>query len=163
MMGDLSEHFSLSELTVHPSTPQLDNTPDRLTFQRLSKLANYILERARADVGVPIKVTSAYRSPAVNTAIGGSGTSSHVWGCAADCVPSGMDILMAYKMLRDDVGLEYDQIIYEQKGTREDHVVWIHLGMVSPDHPTARRQALIYGPLTQGHYLPFSEGLVSFT
>jgi hypothetical protein len=70
---------------------------------------------------------------------------------------------MAYKMLRDDVGLDYDQIIYEQKGTRESHVVWIHIGMVSPDHPVARRQALIYGPLTQGKYPPFNEALVSFT
>ena len=114
-------------------------------------------------LAVPIKITSGYRSNAVNTAIGGSGTSAHSYGCAADCIPIGINILDAYKMLKDDPGLDYDQIIYEQKGTREGHTVWIHIGMASPLHPKPRRQALIYGPLTNGHYPPFDEKLVSFT
>ena len=162
-MGDLSEHFSLAELTVHPSTPDLDNSPDQDSRQRLAKLASYILERARTTLGTPINVTSAYRSPAVNAAIGGSETSSHQYGCAADCVPVGINILVAYKALMDDAGLIYDQLIYEQKGTREGHTHWIHIGMEAPLHPVARRQALIYGPLTHGKYLPFNEALVSFT
>jgi zinc D-Ala-D-Ala carboxypeptidase len=162
-VGDLSEHFSMAELTVHPSTPELDNTPDPESAKRLSKLANYILERERSKLGVPIKINSAFRSMEVNQKIGGALLSSHMFGCAADTVPIGMDILTAYQVLMHDAGLLYDQLIYEQKGSRDGHTVWIHIGMESPQHPVPRRQALIYGPLTSGQYPPFDTKYVSFT
>ena len=159
-MTFVSPHFTLEELIVHPSTPQFDNTPDVEIRQSLTKLANYLLERTRTTLGVPIKITSGYRSPDVNHFVGGSATSSHLYGCAADTTPIGVDLTTAYKVLQDDPGLDYDQLIYEMKGTREGYTSWIHVGMVSPIHTTARREALIYTPLTHGQYLPFNTSLI---
>ena len=76
-----ADHFSLKELTF--TNTGLDNTPT--TNQRAVLCAlSHKLEYLRAIVGKPLRINSAFRSPAVNRAVGGSRTSFHLSGCAAD-------------------------------------------------------------------------------
>jgi hypothetical protein len=83
----LSPHFSLAELTASNTAARLgiDNTPPADALSRLGLLAE-LLERIRATLGVPVIVTSAYRSPALNRAVGGVTSSDHTQCQAADLV-----------------------------------------------------------------------------
>lgn len=83
----LSPHFALAELTRTGSG--LPNEPGPEHRARLAALCARVLEPARAALGVPIRVTSGFRSAAVNAAIGGSRSSQHMLGEAADFVPVG--------------------------------------------------------------------------
>ena len=116
-MGErLTEHFSLSELTV--TGTGLSNEPPREVVARLAGLARQVLEPLRAHTG-PLRVTSGYRSPAVNAAVGGSATSDHLSGQAADVVPLAVTQAYAWAELVDLIarGLPVDQaILYPDRG-----------------------------------------------
>lgn len=86
----LSPHFTLAELTASTRAQQLglDNTPPPELLPRLVLLAE-MLERVRATVGTPIIITSGYRSPPVNRAVGGVTSSDHTQGHAADIIAPG--------------------------------------------------------------------------
>lgn len=79
-----SEHFTLGELTT--TSQPLPNVPGPLELFNLGRLARDVLEPLRSEFG-PLRVTSGYRSPMVNAAVGGSATSAHLTGLAADLVP----------------------------------------------------------------------------
>lgn len=82
----LSANFYLSEMTVSDTAARLgiDNTPGQHELQNLFKLAA-LLEQVRKALGnKPILVTSGYRGIELNRRIGGSTTSEHVLGLAAD-------------------------------------------------------------------------------
>jgi hypothetical protein len=85
---NLSPHFTLAELT-HSKLAQargIVNTPPQEIVQRLTHTA-HMLERIRAALGhVPITITSGYRCPALNTAVGSRTSSDHTQGHAADFV-----------------------------------------------------------------------------
>lgn len=83
----LSPHFSLEELVASATADRLhlDNTPEPELLPRLILLAE-MLERIRSTLNVPIMVTSGYRAPAVNIAVGGATSSDHTQGHAADFV-----------------------------------------------------------------------------
>lgn len=82
----LSEHFTLEELIASDTAKAkgIDNTPTEAVIANLSVLVVNVLEPLRVAMNRPIVVTSAYRSPKLNTAVGGSSTSHHLTGCAAD-------------------------------------------------------------------------------
>ena len=121
----LTEHFSLDELTVSEVAVRkgLDNTPDADSLENLKILAGY-LERIRELVGVPLHINSAFRAPKVNQAVGGSPTSSHCMGEAADITAPqfGTPQEIAKAIMASDI--PYDQLIYE--GT------WLHFGIREP-------------------------------
>lgn len=85
----LSPHFTLAELTT--TSTGLPNRPGDAALGRLRRLCTELLEPVRSIVGVPLRVNSGYRSAAVNARIGGSRTSAHLTGSAADVVPIGLD------------------------------------------------------------------------
>jgi putative chitinase len=60
-----------------------------------------------------IEITSGYRNPEVNKAVGGVPNSAHAIGHAADFQVHGLDDLAAAKVIRDS-GLKFDQLIYEE-------------------------------------------------
>lgn len=131
---NLSNHFTLEELTVtdHRS---LDNTPDPAAQANLQRLAVFLeLVKDRLG-GRPIMVNSAFRSKAVNDAVGSKDTSQHRLGCAADVRVPGMtpDAVVRAVMAS---GLAYDQLIREFDA-------WTHISI--PNLPTAapRKSALI--------------------
>jgi len=118
----LSDHFSLAELCVSANAARLglDNTPPPDIEARLRTVAAQ-LERVRALLGGnPIKVTSGYRSAAVNRAAGGAKASAHLEGWAVDfqCPGFGSPLQIAEKLAVST--LTFDQLIHE-------HGVWVHI------------------------------------
>tara|TARA_R110000822_G_scaffold42820_9_gene116106 strand:+ start:330 stop:758 length:429 start_codon:yes stop_codon:yes gene_type:complete len=131
---NLSEHFTLAELT-HTDHRSLDNTPNEGEIENLRRLA-VLLELVKTQLGGrPVLINSAYRSAAVNAAVGSSDRSQHRLGCAADIRVPGMtpnDVVRAVMAS----GLAYDQIIREFDA-------WTHISI--PSFPTLppRKMALI--------------------
>lgn len=80
-MTQLSKNFSLAELTV--TSQSGPNIPTGYKLENLRKLAQH-LQMMRDDLGVPLKINSAYRSPTINKAVGGASRSRHLEGDAAD-------------------------------------------------------------------------------
>jgi zinc D-Ala-D-Ala carboxypeptidase len=83
--GHLGEGFQLSEFVRSSAAARLglDNTPPMAAVGRLAALVEHVLVPLRRAVG-PIRITSGYRAPAVNRAVGGSLTSQHCTGEAVD-------------------------------------------------------------------------------
>lgn len=128
---NLSPHFTLAELTHSETAVRkgLDNTPPALVVENLRRLA-LGLEQVREVLACPVIVTSGYRSPAVNRAIGGSSMSAHCDGHAADIIaPAHGTPLQVARTLRDS-RLAFDQIIHEGG--------WVHISFA----PAMRRQVL---------------------
>ena len=137
-MGDLTTHFSLSEFVVSQTAERLgiDNTPPEIVVERLTTLCETILEPARAALG-PIRISSGYRCDALNKRIGGSSTSAHVLGYAADVVPLEASKKALAQWVHANVG--FDQIILEfGVKSMDGEPAWIHL---SAD-PRKRHQVL---------------------
>ena len=84
---NLTQHFTLAELTASNKARELgiDNTPRPELVPRLVMVAE-MLERIRTTLNCPVVVTSGYRCEALNLAVGGSSTSDHPRGHAADIV-----------------------------------------------------------------------------
>lgn len=126
-MTRLSEHFTLRELVASDTARAngIDNRPDDQALIYLARLA-MVLETIRADLGRPVVVTSGYRSAALNAAVGGSRTSAHLDGRAADIVVPlfGTPAAVAQRVVRMGF-VAFDQLILERFGRRE----WVHLGM----------------------------------
>ena len=101
----LGEFFTLDELT-HTSTG-LPNVPTGQSLANLQGLVESVLDPLRAQVG-PLLVTSGYRSQAVNAAVGGSSSSQHLKGQAADVVPMSASADEVLAVLRT---LPVDQVI----------------------------------------------------
>lgn len=110
----LSAHFSLEEFTISSKALSMGvkNTPTPPHLENLKRLAER-MEAVRALFNRPIEITSAYRNPQVNAAVGGVPTSAHALGHAADFHVDGMTDLEASKRIRDS-GLKFDQLIYEK-------------------------------------------------
>jgi len=142
----LSPHFTLGEM-IHTSHRTIDNTPTLEVVDRLAVLCEEFLEKVRQHWG-PLWVNSGYRCLELNTAIGGSPTSAHMHGCAADFVPMygwGTSDIAEWIMKST---LPYDQVIDEYSTTGN----WIHLGMARPGKEP-RRQALT---MRHGEYRQFT-------
>lgn len=113
MTVQLTPNFTLAEM-VRSSTALrrgIDNTPPASIVKALERLCRNVLEPVRAHYRAPVIVTSGYRSPALNSAIGGSGTSQHSQGEAADFTVKGVHNIEVCRWIA--ANLEYDQLIYE--------------------------------------------------
>ena len=110
----LTEHFLLEEFTLSSTALALriENKPEPEHLQNLRNLANQ-MELVRALFEKPIEITSGYRNPKVNAAVGGVPTSAHALGHAADFHVHGLTDLEAAKQIRDS-GLKFDQLILEK-------------------------------------------------
>lgn len=130
MATQLTEHFSLEELTHSDTAVKkgIDNTPSDEIISHLKELAEKILEPLRVAWGSGIKINSGYRGPALNKAIGGSNTSAHSIGYAADLYPSNGKIAefksFVMKWLKNN-NIAFDQYINEFSGTSQ----WVHIGL----------------------------------
>lgn len=120
----LSPHFRLSEM-LNSGTGRSKGIPNEPTPEieaNLERLCKEALEPIRAIVG-PLKINSGYRADAINKAVGGSITSAHSYGLAADLNP----VKGTWKELMDKViasGIKLDQIIFEH--------TWVHVGLLQP-------------------------------
>lgn len=119
----LTPHFSLHELT-HSDTAVargIDNTPTAAVLANLQRLAS-VLERVRAVLGVPIHISSGYRSPDLNRAVGGVANSVHMFGLAADITAPAFGTPLQVAQAIQAAGIEFDQLIHE-------YGRWVHIGL----------------------------------
>jgi putative chitinase len=131
---NLSEHFTLDELT-HTDHRELSNEPNESETENLKRLASFLEQVKTVLGGKPIMVNSAFRSKAVNDAVGSKDTSQHRIGCAADIRVPGMTPNEVVKAVIAS-GIGYDQIIREFDR-------WTHISVPNTKDMTPRRQALI--------------------
>ena len=134
----MTPHFTLAELT-HTDHRSLDNTPNDAERANLQRLAEFLELVKVALGGKPIMVNSAFRSKAVNDAVGSKDTSQHRVGCAADIRVPGMTPDQAVRALIA-TQLPFDQIIRE-------YDAWTHISIPNTAALLPRRQALIIDKL----------------
>lgn len=137
----LSENLTLSEAIKSQTAIRLgiDNSPKREHLKALRALAVNIFQPVRDHFGVPIAVTSGYRSEALNKAIGGSATSQHSKGEALDLdadVFGGTENQYIFHYIHQH--LEFDQLIWEF-GT-DENPAWVHVSFKADG--TNRMEAL---------------------
>ena len=131
---NLSPHFTLEEFSESQTAGRkgIDNDPPSLLFSSLSNTAEG-LEQVRTLLGDrPIRISSGYRSPALNKAVGGSASSQHVLGEAVDftCPAFGTPRQIVSAIVASKI--PYDQVIQEFDS-------WVHISFSTRN----RRQALI--------------------
>lgn len=157
----LSEHFKLSEFTKSATADKLGikNEPTDIEIGHLRLLCTYLLEPLRQAWGDGIKVTSGFRCEQLNSKAGGSKTSAHRLGYAADIVPANGKIKEFKQFVKEwikegivghhevtmsgvvfvDGGMPFDQCIDERNKQGSE---WLHIGLMNAQGEQ-RRQFLI--------------------
>lgn len=128
----LSKHLSLAEVTRSDSAKRngISNQPTAEHLENFKKLAVNIFEPIREHFGVPILISSGYRSKELNAAIGGSATSQHCQGEAIDIDMDGSGTISnadVFNYIKDE--LNFDQLIWEF-GT-DKNPDWVHVSYES--------------------------------
>lgn len=133
----LTDHFTLAEFVRSETADRkhIDNTPTPEVVSNLRALCRNILEPARVSFGAPIYITSGYRCPALNAAVGGKPTSQHLRGEAADLQVRGVKNLRKLYNIIKSHGV-FDQLLYE---TNKSGAKWLHVSYTSYGN---RRQAI---------------------
>ena len=125
----ISTHLNLAEVTRSDAAKRhgIDNTPTDEHLENFKVLAEKVFEPIRAHFGVPIHISSGYRSQALNKFIKGSLSSQHCKGEAIDIDMDGTSGGVTNKMVFDFIvaNLEWDQIIWEF-GT-DTNPDWVHV------------------------------------
>jgi zinc D-Ala-D-Ala carboxypeptidase len=141
MSDRISEHVSLKEgIRSHTATRlNINNIPCELDLINMKTIAQEVFEPLRKFVDGPIAINSFYRSPELNSAIGGSTSSQHCSGCAID-----IDDKYGYKTNAEMFkyiknNLDYDQLIWEFGDINNPD--WVHVSYISED--VNRRRCLI--------------------
>jgi len=133
-MTMLTKNFTLEELT-HTDHRELDNEPNESEKANLMRLAEFLEQIKELLDGKPIMVNSAFRSKAVNDAVGSKDSSQHRIGCAADIRVPGLTPDQVVKAVMAST-LPYDQVIREFDR-------WTHISVTNAPDMTPRKQALI--------------------
>lgn len=131
------KYFKLSEFinSVTAKRQQINNIPSFEVVDNLNRLADY-LDSIREKYGKPIFISSGYRCPLLNQAVGGVANSQHLKGLAADLICADMEKLLS--IIRETKG--FDQLITEHnKGSKS---YWIHVS-VAPVFGKPRNQVII--------------------
>jgi putative chitinase len=131
---NLSPNFTLEELT-HTDHREFSNEPNESETENLKRLAAFLEQVKTVLGGKPVMVNSAFRSKAVNDAVGSKDSSQHRIGCAADLRIPGMTPDEVVKAVIAS-GIGYDQIIREFDR-------WTHISVPNKATDNPRRQALI--------------------
>ena len=124
---NLSANFTLKELTKSDTATRLglDNTPDEATIENLKLLCQEVLQPIRDHFGKSVTVNSGFRSPESNAAVGGSKTSDHCLGRAADIEIDGISNPDLAHWIMDN--LDYTQLILEFYTQCQPNSGWVHV------------------------------------
>jgi hypothetical protein len=138
-MTQLTTNFSLHELTKSETALRMgfDNTPGEKETAALKLLAEKVLQPVRDHFGKGVKCNSGFRSPESNAAVGGSRTSDHCKGQAADIEIPGVANAELAQWIMDN--LEYTQLILEFYTPGIPDSGWVH---VSYDPDNLKKQEL---------------------
>jgi hypothetical protein len=127
-MTEISKNVTYAEAIKSQTATRLglENTPNEEQLENMKKVANECFQKAREHFGVPIAVTSFFRSPEVNRAIGGSTTSEHCQGKAMDIdadVFGGVSNSDLFHFFKDNC--EFNQLIWEYGN--DNNPDWVHI------------------------------------
>jgi hypothetical protein len=136
---NLTKNFTLSEMTKSETALRhgMDNTPDQTVISNMQALAVHVLQPVRDHYGRGVKVNSGFRSPDVNARVGGSRTSDHTRGMAADIEIPGVPNAELAEWIRGN--LPFTQLILEFYTRGVPDSGWVH---VSYDPANLKKQAL---------------------
>ena len=127
--ANLSEHFSLGEMTKSSSHPDVYNIPSHEAIANLKRVCGW-LEVLRKRYGGPIIINSGYRSPQLNRKIGGVKNSNHLTGCAVDIRVTGMEQLIRYAAIlldyADESHQDFDELLIEKN---RYGAIWLHFAV----------------------------------
>ena len=135
---NITENFTLEELTATSSG--VPNQPGQVEIEYLTQLAQNVLQPLRYQFGMPIRINSGYRSPMVNSTVGGSPTSQHCFGMAADLDSENNALL--FNIIRQL--LPIDQLIWEAGNDIQPD--WVHVSF----NPMGNRREVLR--MSNGHY-----------
>ena len=137
----LTKHFTLEEFTRSSTAKArgIDNTVPLQFIPSLRNLCETVLEPLREQVKEPVIISSGYRCPALNKAVGGKNTSQHMKGEACDIYMEDKTKLRKWFAILLDG--DFDQLIFERN--RRTDRCWIHVSC-KPDTSLNRHQ-VIYG------------------
>ena len=139
----LSNNFTLEELTRTSRTHLLNANREAALNSKditdnLKSLATKVLQPIRNYYGKPVRITSGYRSKALNVAVGGSTTSQHSYGEAADIQIEGISVDKLFEDLKSGKVVPLDnigQVIKEKVGGAE----WIHISIMTPRYSEVQK------------------------
>lgn len=122
------KYFTIKELTRSDTAIRkgIDNTAPKEAQENLTRLVDNVLDPLREAWGKPITVTSGFRCPELNRAVGGSATSDHLKGRAADITAGSRAQNKELFLLVQKLGLPFYQLIFE-KGTVKEGPDWVHV------------------------------------
>lgn len=129
----IMKYFSIGEMTRSDTARRLgiDNTPSDNIKNNLTLFIEKVLDPIREDWGSPIIVSSGYRCPELNKAVGGVKTSGHMYGFCADLQVKG-DLRKFSNFVIEwmkEHHMKFDQIIWEKCG----NVTWLHFCWIGKD------------------------------
>ena len=143
-MKKLSEHFTLEEMCR--TSVKASNVPNETQVKNLQRVCGWLEElrqewnKTYGEGNDPIIINSAFRSTAVNKAVGGVPTSNHLTGCAADIRVLGMEQALRYAVLLLDIAdrqkKDFDEIILE----RSKSAIWLHFAV----RPENNRRKVVF-------------------
>jgi hypothetical protein len=136
---NLTQNFSLHELTKSETALRhdMDNTPTQDVISNLQALAVHVLQPVREHFDKGVKVNSGFRHPEVNAKVGGSRTSDHCTGMAADIEIPGVPNHELAEWIKSN--LPYTQLILEFYTRGVPDSGWVH---VSYDPANLKKQDL---------------------
>ncbi len=146
----LTEHFTFGEMTKTSYKTKDGNIPSHVAIENLKRLCSW-LEMLRSEWNKrygegdePIIINSAYRSWEVNKRAGGSSTSNHLVGCAADIKCLGMEQALRYAVIlldiSDNAREDFDELLLE-RSSRGNY--WIHFAVRPPTRGNRRKVKFI--------------------
>lgn len=142
-MSNISEHITLAEAIKSQTAIRkgIDNTPNSDQIAAMKLVAEKVFEPIRNHFGVPIGVSSFFRSQKLNKAIGGAASSQHTKGEAIDIdgdIFGGVSNRAIFDFVR--LNLEWDQLIWEYGDSYNPS--WVHVSYKAIGN---RRQILYVG------------------
>jgi hypothetical protein len=131
---NLTANFTLAEMTKSETALRhdMDNTPGEKEIGNLKLLCEKVLQPVRDHYGKGVKVNSGFRHPEVNAKVGGSKTSDHCRGQAADIEIPGVPNAELAAWIRDN--LEFRQLILEFYTPGIPDSGWVHVSYIAEDN-----------------------------
>ena len=131
---NLTKNFTLSEMTKSETALRfgMDNTPTESEIENLRVLCENVLQKVRDYYGMGVKVNSGFRHPLVNAKVGGSTTSDHCKGFAADIEIPGIPNAELAEWIAEH--LEFRQLILEFYTPGIPDSGWVHVSYNPADN-----------------------------